>query len=167
MLKWAISGIPQIPRCEICKMFYTSKIPDLFDFTRDRVAEVRRQGEGPSPKSLDSDEHSLFCGNTKICRDLRAFCKTFGKTSFFWGQKQCTVQVCTSVSWARSALLYIYITYCTELNLQICNYVQKRHICHENSKYAPDENSYGHFCAPVSPSLADQILKVVMQGIPK
>ena len=30
----------------------------------------------------------------------------------------------------------VFITYYTELDLQICNYVQKRRICRENSKYA-------------------------------
>ena len=40
----------------------------------------------------------------------------------------------------------IYIAYYTELNLQICNYAQKRCIFSENSKYAPDENIYSYFC---------------------
>ena len=104
-----------------------------------------------------------FVAILKFVAIYALFARLLAKQVFF-GVKNSAL--CTSVSWARSALLYIYITYCTELNLQICNYVQKRHICHENSKYAPDENSYGHFCAPVSPSLADQILKEVMQGIP-
>ena len=33
----------------------------------------------------------------------------------------------------------VYIAHFTELNLQICDYTQKRHICRENCKYAPDE----------------------------
>ena len=36
--------------------------------------------------------------------------------------------------------------HCFQSNLQICNYAQKRRICHENSKYMPDENFCGHFC---------------------
>ena len=40
----------------------------------------------------------------------------------------------------------VYIAYFTELNLQICDYEQKRRICRENSKYAFDGNSYDHFC---------------------
>ena len=36
----------------------------------------------------------------------------------------------------------VYIAYYTELNLQLCNYAQKRRICRENS----NENFYGHFC---------------------
>ena len=40
----------------------------------------------------------------------------------------------------------VHIAYYTELNLQICNYAQKRRICREISKYAPDENFCGHFC---------------------
>ena len=42
----------------------------------------------------------------------------------------------------------LYVAYYTELNLQICNYTQKRCICRENSKYVPDENLVefgGHF----------------------
>ena len=33
----------------------------------------------------------------------------------------------------------IYIEYYTQLNLQVCNYAQKRRFCRKNSKYAPDE----------------------------
>ena len=40
----------------------------------------------------------------------------------------------------------VYIAYFTELNLQICNYAQKRRICRENSKYALGEKFDGHFC---------------------
>ena len=41
----------------------------------------------------------------------------------------------------------VYIVYFTELNLQICDYAQKRRICCENCKYALDENFYCHFCS--------------------
>ena len=41
----------------------------------------------------------------------------------------------------------VYIAYFTELNLQICDYAQKRRICRENCKYALDENFHGHFCS--------------------
>ena len=40
----------------------------------------------------------------------------------------------------------VYIAYFTELNLQICDYAQKRRICRKNCKYAFDENFHGHFC---------------------
>ena len=40
----------------------------------------------------------------------------------------------------------VYITYFTELNLQICDYAQKRRICRENCKYVLDESLHGHFC---------------------
>ena len=40
----------------------------------------------------------------------------------------------------------VCIAYYTELNLQICNYAQKRRICRDNSKYALDENFHGNFC---------------------
>ena len=56
----------------------------------------------------------------KICRDLRTL-----KTVFF-GQEV--------------HYFMVYIAYFTELNLQICDYAQKRRICRENSKYAPDKS---------------------------
>ena len=34
----------------------------------------------------------------------------------------------------------VHIAYYAELNLQLCNYAQKRRSCRENSKYAPDES---------------------------
>ena len=40
----------------------------------------------------------------------------------------------------------VYIAHFTELNLQICNYAQKRRIFREHCKYAFDENFHGHFC---------------------
>ena len=40
----------------------------------------------------------------------------------------------------------VYIAYVTELNLQICHYMQKQRICRENCKYALNENLHGHFC---------------------
>ena len=33
----------------------------------------------------------------------------------------------------------VYIAYYTELNLQICNYTQKRSVCRKNSDYMLDE----------------------------
>ena len=40
----------------------------------------------------------------------------------------------------------LYIAYFTALNLQICDYAQKRRICRKNCKYVLDENFHGHFC---------------------
>ena len=37
--------------------------------------------------------------------------------------------------------------YFTELNLQICDYAQKRRIWRENCKYALDKNFHCHFCS--------------------
>ena len=37
-------------------------------------------------------------------------------------------------------VLLRYIAYRIELDLQLCNYAQKRRICRENSKYAPDKS---------------------------
>ena len=70
--------------------------------------------------------------------------------------------------WVKTVLLgqevhyyMVYIAYFTELNLQICDYVQKQRIHRKNSKYALDENFHGHFflwrkaanfCHPVSVS---------------
>ena len=40
----------------------------------------------------------------------------------------------------------VYIAYFSELNLQSCDYAQKRRICRENCKYALDENFHDQFC---------------------
>ena len=58
----------------------------------------------------------LFCCNIKTCCDL-----------------------CTLDSEQEVHYYIVYIAYCTELNVQICNYAQKRRICRENSKYTPDK----------------------------
>ena len=56
-----------------------------------------------------------------ICRDLRTFWET--------GQKKLSFG---SVFLGQEVHYYmVYIAYYTELNLQICNYVQKRCICRE------------------------------------
>ena len=47
--------------------------------------------------------------------------------------------VSCTVTWYMLHIIYIS-------NLQICNYALKRHICHENCKYAPDKNFCCHFC---------------------
>ena len=52
------------------------------------MAEVARGHGGPPPKRLDSDEkfkpeHTLFCHDIKICRDLHTFWETLGKKCFF------------------------------------------------------------------------------------
>ena len=50
------------------------------------------------------------------------------------GQKQCFLGKNSTITW-----------YLLHLNLQICNYAQKRRICRENSKYALGYNFHGHF----------------------
>ena len=67
------------------------------------------------------------------------FLKSFGQKKMLFRSK--------TVSLGQEVHYYmVYITYYTEVNLQICNYPQKRRICRENSKYAFGGNSYGHFC---------------------
>ena len=46
----------------------------------------------------------------------------------------------------------VYIAYFTELNSKIWDYAQKRRICRENCKYAPDERFHGHFCPRRKPA---------------
>ena len=55
----------------------------------------------------------------------------FGSKTVFLGQE---VHYCM-----------VYIAYCTELNLQICDYAQKRRVCRKHCKYALDENFHSHF----------------------
>ena len=65
-----------------------------------------------------------------------------------FGQKKCLFGSKTVFSLDRQEVHYymVYIAYFTELNLQICDYAQKRRICRENCKYVLDENFHGHFC---------------------
>ena len=55
----------------------------------------------------------------------------------------------------------IHIAFNTELNLQICNFVQNRRFCRENSNYALDEKFYVFFALaermPTSANLLGRI----------
>ena len=100
--------------------------------------------EGPSSKSLDSDEnfklqHMLYCRNIMFCCDLCTFWKTLGK-------KKCSFRSKTVFFGQKVPYYMVNIAYYTEFNLQICNYAQKRRICRGNSKDVPDKNFCGHFC---------------------
>ena len=100
------------------------------------MAEAVRRHEGPSQKSLISDEnfkpqHTHFVPISRFVAIYALFGNLWTKKVFLWVKK--------SVSWARSALLHGLSSYYTELNFQICNYAQKRRICRENSKYVLDE----------------------------
>ena len=104
---------------------------------------------GPPPKSLVLDENfkpedTLFCRKLRFAAIYALFGDLWSKKVPFW--------VKNSVSWARSALLNVYIAYFTELNLQICDFAQKRRICRENCKYALDERFHGHFCPRRKPA---------------
>ena len=68
--------------------------------------------------------------------------------TLFLNQKGTFFALRSSKSVFRQELHYymVYIAYFTELNLQICDYVQKRRICRENCKYALDKNFHGPFC---------------------
>ena len=81
----------------------------------------------------------LFCRDIRICCDLHTFLGDFG-------QKKCLILSKTVILGQKLHLYMVYIAYCDKLKLQICNCAQKRRICGENSKYAPDENCCGHFC---------------------
>ena len=81
----------------------------------------------------------LFCRDIKVCRDLRTFWRSLGKKKCLFGSK--TVFLGQEVHY-----YIVYIAYFTKLNLQICDYAQKRRICREKRKYVLDENFQGHFC---------------------
>ena len=107
------------------------------------MAEVARGHRGPPPKSLDSDknfkpEHMLFCRELRFVAIYAVFGRLWAKIVLF-GSK--TVFLGQEVHYNMA-----YITYYTELNLQICDYVQKQRICCKNSKYALDKNLHGHYC---------------------
>ena len=57
-----------------------------------------------------------------------------------FGQKKCFLGSKTVFLGQEVHFYMVYIAYYTELNFQICKYAQKHRICHENSKYALDEN---------------------------
>ena len=91
-----------------------------------KVAEVVQGHRGPPPKSLDSDEnfkpdYALFCRELRfvaiyaLFEDLWAKKCLFGSKTVFLGQEV--------------HFYMVYIAYFIELNLQICDYAQKRHIC--------------------------------------
>ena len=95
------------------------------DYELSRVAKVVRRHEGPSPKSLDSDENFKpniryfvtilrFVAIHALFGDLRAKKVPFGSKTVFLGQEVHNYMV--------------YIAYFTELILQICDYAQKRRI---------------------------------------
>ena len=98
-----------------------------------------------------------MAGWQKLCEGMKAFTEKFGLFSSnikiwfthfledFW-QEKCTF-------WSKTVFLgqevhynMVKIAYYTELNVQICNYAQKRRICCENSKYSPEKNFFGQFC---------------------
>ena len=100
---------------------------------------------GARPKSLVSDgnfkpEHTLFC------RELR-FVAIYALFGDLWAKK-CLFGSKTVFLGQEVHYYMVYIAYFTELNLQICDYAQKRRICRENCNYALDENFHGHFCPP-------------------
>ena len=64
-----------------------------------------------------------------------------------FGQKQCFFGSKTVFLGQEVHYYMVYIAYFTELNLQICNNVQKRGICRKNCKHALDENFHCQFCS--------------------
>ena len=66
-----------------------------------------------------------------------------------FGQKYCLFFFVKTVFLRQEVHYYmVYFANYTELDLQICNYAQKRRICRKISICAADENFYGHFCPP-------------------
>ena len=80
----------------------------------------------------------LFCRKLRFVAIYALFEELWAKKVPFWVK---TVFLGQEVPY-----YMVYIAKYIELNLQLCNYAQKRRICRENSKYAPDENFCGYFC---------------------
>ena len=77
--------------------------------------------KGPSLKSLDLDENfNIRC--IKICRDLRTILEIIGQKKCFFGSKTVFLE-------QEMHHYMVGIANYTELNMQICNYAQKRRIC--------------------------------------
>ena len=87
---------------------------------------------GAPLKSLDSDENFSMV-RPKKCQITRKSIKKSVRISQGSG---------TFLGRTSQKNHPVYIVHLAELNLQICNYAQKRRIC----KYALDENFHGHFC---------------------
>ena len=98
---------------------------------------------GPPPKSLDSDEN-IKPEDMLFCCELR-FVMIYALLGDLWAKK-CLFGSITVFLGQEVHYHMVYNAYFTELNLQICDYAQKRRICRENCKYVMDENFHGHFC---------------------
>ena len=71
----------------------------------------------------------------------------FGEGDFlYFGQNKCLFWSKTALLWQEVHYYIVYSAYDTELNLLICIYAQKPHICRKNSKYLLDESFYDSFC---------------------
>ena len=86
---------------------------------------LQKLREGPSSKSLDWDEnfkpeHTLFCRKLRFVAIYAVFGDLWAKKVPFWVK---TVLLGQEVHY-----YMVYIAYFTELNLQICDYAQKRRI---------------------------------------
>ena len=119
----------------------------LLNISPIRVAKVVRRLEGPSTKSLDLDEnfksqHTLFCRDIKICGDLRTIWKTLGKTSVLLGQKLYIL--------GKKCTITLYIAYFTELNMQTCDYAQKRRKRRNFFSHFRPRRKAANFCHPVT-----------------
>ena len=119
----------------------------LLNISPIRVAKVVRRLEGPSTKSLDLDEnfksqHTLFCRDIKICGDLRTIWKTLGKTSVLLGQKLYIL--------GKKCTITLYIAYFTELNMQTCDYAQKRRKRRNFFGHFRPRRKAANFCHPVT-----------------
>ena len=108
-----------------------------------RVAKVARGHGGPRQKvwtrtKILSPNLRYFVANKYLSR-FTQFLEIFGQKKCLFGSKP--------VFFRQEVHYYmVYIAYFTELNLQICDYTQKRRICCENCQYVLDENLHGHFC---------------------
>ena len=105
-----------------------------------------RAHEGPSPKSLDWN-NNFKLGHTLCCRNIKICCAHFWR---LWAKK-CSIG--TKIVFLEQEVQYymVHIAYYsyTELNLQICNYAQKRRICRENSTHAKLKTTFAAIFALV------------------
>ena len=94
-------------------------------------------------ESLDSDEN--LSPNIRYFVAMLRFVAIYALFGNLWAQK-CLFGSKTVFLGQEVQHFMVGITNYTELNLQVCNYAQKRRICREKSKYALHESFYGHFC---------------------
>ena len=80
----------------------------------------------------------ILSPNIRYFVEILRFVAIYALFGNLW-TKKCLFWSKTVLLWQEVHYYIVYIAYYTDLNLQICNYLQKQRICREYSNYAPNE----------------------------